>query len=182
VDLATRERPIQLADIDRLLADSTGIESAGAASPIRAWRDELTLALESLAYAGTVLSADVAILRRCVAPGGSDGQAVVDDLPVVVSSLPSGDGWSGYDDPEDEAWTDHAVFARSESLLSAHGQMARLDLSSPNEVTRALRDVEEQLSGISERHGAVQLRLREIRAAIIRRYRDGGVTTREWLG
>ena len=56
------------------------------------------------------------------------------------------------------------------------------DLSSPSEVTRALREVEEQLTGISERHGAVELRLQEIRAAIIRRYRDGGVTTREWLG
>ena len=126
MDLVTRERPIQLADIDRLLADSAGIASAEAASPIRAWRDELTLALESLAYAGTVLSADVAILRRCVAPGGSDGQGLIDDLPVVLSSRTWGDGWSGHDDPDDEGWMDHAVFARSESLLSAHEQMARL--------------------------------------------------------
>ncbi len=45
------DRPILLADIDQILEDSAGVEHAGRAAPIRVWRDELTLALESLTYA-----------------------------------------------------------------------------------------------------------------------------------
>ena len=41
----TTARPIRLADIDRLLQDSAGVGHAGPDAPIRAWRDELTRAL-----------------------------------------------------------------------------------------------------------------------------------------
>ena len=50
-DLSAEERPILLADIDRALGESAVLERTRGASPIRVWRDELTLALESLAYA-----------------------------------------------------------------------------------------------------------------------------------
>ena len=73
------------------------LERTQGAPPIRVWRDELTLALESLAYARSVLAADVAILRHCLDDPGPDLQAVVDDLPRVMAAPQWGDGRSESD-------------------------------------------------------------------------------------
>jgi hypothetical protein len=77
---------------------------------------------------------------------------------------------------------DWEIFARSDALMSTHEEMARVDLSSPDEVARVIGDMEAQLADLTLRQEAVGGRLREIRAAIVRQYRDGAVTTEDWLG
>jgi hypothetical protein len=181
-DLAADERPILLADIDQVLAESAVLERTRGASPIRVWRDELTLALESLAYARAILAADVSILRHSLVADGSDPQDVVDDLPTVMNEHPWGDGWSESEEEDDLERLDLAVFARSDRLVAAHEQMAHVDLSSTEDVERVLRELEAQLSELTGRQQAVQIRLQQIRAAIVRQYQEGAVRTRDWLG
>ena len=185
-DFSAVERPILLADIDRVLGESAVLERTRGASPIRVWRDELTLALESLAYARSVLAADVAILRHCLADPGPDLQAVVDDLPAIVTTPQWGDGRSESDEDEHEVGEDPefdlAVFLRSDRLVAAHERMARTDLSSPEDVGGALRELETGLGELTARQEAVEVRLQQIRVAIIRQYREGEVLTRDWLG
>ena len=99
-----------------------------------------------------------------------------------------GDGWT-VPDPEDlgppvrEDWEDGwDVFTRSDLLMSAHQQMAYTDLTSRPDVQRVLRSILEQLANLALRREIVEARLQEIRAAIVQQYRDGEVSTRDWLG
>ncbi len=177
-------RPLRLPDIDRMLTDSARIEQAGPAAPIRAWRDELTRALESLNYAEAVLGGDVGIQLHSLANRESDTQSLVQDLPRAMATRPWGDGWSapsGTDlaSPIQEDWD---LFTRSDLLMSAHQQMAYTDLRSRTDVKRVLRSVLEQLANLALRREAVEVRLQQIRAAIVQQYRDGEVSARDWLG
>ncbi len=175
-------RPLRLPDVDRMLKDSARIEHAGPAGPIRTWRNELTLALESLNYAETVLGGDVGILLHSLANRGSDTQSLVQDLPRAMAA--GGDGWSvpnGTDlaSPMQEDWD---LFTRSDLLMSAHQQMAFTDLRSRTVVQRVLRSILEQLANLALRREAVEVRLQQIRAAIVQQYRNGEVSARDWLG
>ena len=179
--LSLRDRPIDLIDIARALGESSNIERLGGAA-IRAWRDDLTLIQESLSYARTILTADVAILSHTRSEGRTAGRALVEELPGRLSSSPSEDQWSA-DDLEDledlEVAFDEGLFARSDQLLSPHREMARVDLSSTAATAGALALVEAQLAILTERHAAVDARLQQIRAVIIRRYRQAAAPARD---
>jgi hypothetical protein len=175
-------RPIALADIDRALRESAGVADAGSKSPVRAWRDELAVALESLTYARAVLSADVGTLRHLQSGGPVAGGSVVDELSQAMSSRPWVQGWSAASRSGNPTPVDWQIFARSDVLMSTHAEMARVDLSSPDEVARVMGDIEAQLAELTLRQEAVGGRLHEIRAAIVRQYREGAVTVEDWLG
>ena len=68
---------------------------------------------------------------------------------------------------------DEGLFIRTDHLLAAHREMARVDLASSAARIRVLELVEEQLAMLTERQAAVEARLQQIRAVIFRRYRDG---------
>jgi hypothetical protein len=153
------------------------VEHASESAPIRTWREELTLARESLAYARAVLSSDVAILRHCVRVG-SDEQSVVAELPAIMASPSWGEGWSSPGDTPDGSRANQDVLVRSDELMSAHQEMAGLDLSAPEQVARVLDLLEEQIGALTERRRAVEIRLKQIRSAIIRQYQRGAVSTR----
>jgi hypothetical protein len=176
-----RDRPIDLIDIARALGESSNIERLGDAA-IRAWRDDLTLILESLSYAGTILAADVAILSQPRSEATTPGREPVDDVPGRPSSRPSEDEWSAEDleGLEDlEVAFDEGLFARTDQLLRVHQEMARVDLSSAAATAGALALVEQQLAILTERHAAVDARLQQIRAVIIRRYRQAAAPARD---
>ena len=65
------------------------------------------------------------------------------------------------------------LFIRTDELLAAHREMAGVDLSSPFDVAGSLAVVEEQLTALTERQEAVEARLQQIRAAVIRGVRGG---------
>ena len=186
-EISLRDRPIDLVDIARALGESSNIERLGGAA-IRAWRDDLTLIRDSLSYALTILAADVAILSHSGPEGPAAGRDVVDELPRRLSSSPSGNQRSVEDleDLEDlgdlgdlEVDFDEGLFVRSDQLLAAHREMARVDLSSSAATAGALALVEEQLAILTERHAAVDARLQQIRAVIIRRYRQAAAPARD---
>jgi hypothetical protein len=181
----TRSRdPILLADIDRALDDSARVGNGDPDAPVRAWRDTMAVALESLAYARAVLSADVGILRhRLSAPPGDrlslTGDRLAGELSDAMSSRQWGHGWAPPSGTDAPALVDWGVFARSDQLMSTHDEMARIDLSSRADVSRVIGGMESQLADLSLRQEAVEGRLREIRAAIVRQYERGGVTTED---
>ncbi len=183
-DLSAEERPILLADIDRSLGESAVLERTRGASPIRVWREELMLALESLAYARAVLAADVAILRHSLAAGGADQQAILDDLPSVMAAHTGDDEWSDSPEAHDPGRLelDLGVFVRSDRLVAGHEQMALVDFSSSEDVELLLGELEMELAELTERQDAVELRLQQIRAAIVREYQEGLAPTRGWAG
>ena len=54
-----------------------------------------------------------------------------------------------------------------------------MDLTSAFDVRGSLVVIEEQLAALTERQQAVEARLQEIRAAVIRQYQDGPGTARD---
>ena len=105
-DLSLRNHPITLVDIDRLLEVSADVERAGPGTPIRAWRDDLTLVLEALSYARAILSADLVILRHAGVTGGEQAKRLLDDVPGVLGAGPEAEQSShpagGSAEPEPE--------------------------------------------------------------------------------
>ena len=88
--LLSETDPIQLTDIDRVLEDSASLAESNQAAPVRIWREELTVALESLSYARSVLASDVGILRHCLENESTDPKALVDELPRLVAGRTGG--------------------------------------------------------------------------------------------
>ncbi len=64
-------------------------------------------------------------------------------------------------------------------MLAAHREMAGVNLSSPAAATRLQALLEDQLAILTERQAAVEARLQQIRALIIRRYRDAASAVRD---
>jgi hypothetical protein len=174
---ALRNRPIDLVDVGLLLGSSTHVERPGA--PVRAWRDDLTLIREALSYARSILAADVAILSRAGAPQPKDRPAVVDDLPNVLAGSPPDGPWSAPDDDGDDLAFDEGFFTRADHLLALHGEMAQVDLSSPRATGRLRELMEDQLDLLTERQAAVEARLQQIRAVIIRGYQAAATPARD---
>ena len=168
--------PLSLADVDRLLLESARVAHAGPAAPVRTWRADLTEALAVLSYAETVLAGDAALLRHCLAGVPADHKAVLDDLARTLS---------GGDDLGDAAAAvpvEETLFARADGLVAPHDRMARADLSEPAGVRRLLDDVEAQLEEVGTRQREVEARLTDIRAVVVRQYREGIVPPAEsWL-
>ncbi len=170
-ELSLRDRPINLVDIARVLGESANVGRLGDAR-IRAWRDDLALIRESLGYARAILAADVAILSQSGSPETTEPRPVVDTLPGVLAASPPEDHWAEASDEADDLEFDEGLFIRTDHLLAAHLEMARVDLSSPAAAARVLELVEEQLALLTERQAAVEARLQQLRAVIIRRYRE----------
>ncbi len=188
-ELSLQDRPIDLVDIGRVLGASAHVERLGAAAPIRAWRDDLTLIEEALSYARAVLTADVAILANAGSPSPSEPESIIDELSSVLAdglreerwAEPEGEGDDlGLDDLGlDDLGLDESLFIRTDHLLAAHQEMARVNLSSPAAAARVQERVEEQLAILTERQAAVEARLQQISAVIIRRYQIAAEPVRD---
>ena len=161
------------ADIDRLLARSD-TSARQAPGDLRALRDDLARVLAALAVAGKILSADVAVLRRCLAGDarfvtrdpGEVGD-LVESLPGVLAARPWGRGWSAPPHRGADEDDDPEVLVRSGPLWSTHHVMAAVDLTSERDVAAALAHIEEQLVDLCAWRSAVEVRLAAARAAII---------------
>jgi hypothetical protein len=168
--LALPDRPILLVDVDRLLETSADVELLGRGAPIGTWRDALGVVLELLTYARAILDSDLAILRHSSAGQAMNAHFVVEELPGVLASDWEDDVAGDWVSDESDMEFDQALFDRADQLLSAHQEMARVDLASPADVARVHAVMEEQLAGLTSRQRAVEARLRQIGVALIRQY------------
>ncbi len=177
------DRPITLIDIARVLGRSAGVGRSGDALLIRAWRDDLTLIDEALTYARSVLAADLAILTQAGPRAAVDPETVIEDLPAILASgrgEGQGSGGGGEELELDlELNFDEGLFVRTDHLLAPHREMARIDLAVPGARARVVAIVEEQLAILTERQAAVEARLQQIRAVIIRQYRDAAASPQD---
>ncbi len=185
-DRSLRDHPLTLADIDHLVEVSAEVDRPGFDPPIRAWRDDLTFVLEALTYARAILAADVALLRHAgdlsaAGGGASTGSGSLDNLPGVLAPAatehpePAPPQRVDFVEPEIDA----DLFSRTDELLRAHHEMADVDLTSPFDVSGSLAVIEQELQALTERQDDVMGRLHEIRAAVIRHYKEGTETARD---
>jgi hypothetical protein len=93
-----------------------------------------------------------------------------------------GGGWSlSPDAPATTAAAHQAVEGAAEGLMSAHSDLARIDLGSPEDVEGALRDLEMQRAMVAESRELVEKKVREIQALLVAQYKEGIADPDDWL-
>ena len=65
--------------------------------------------------------------------------------------------------------------------MSAHGETARIDLRSPEEVQGALRELEMQRAMVAETRELVEKKVRELQAPLVAQYKEGIADPDDWV-
>jgi hypothetical protein len=173
---------LTLLDVDELLESATALDSSTPAARLRGGRDDLVHAAVLLSYARHVLSVDIGALRAITEAPAPDLQDLVEDLPRVLREASIGGGWSlSPDAPATSASARQAVEGAADGLMSAHGDLARIDLGSPEEVEGALRDLEMQRAMIVESRELVEKKVRELQALLVAQYKEGIADPDDWV-
>ena len=173
--LAGGPHPLLLDDVDRLVARACAVDHAPLAA-LRALRDDLTVALAALTAAGDILAADVAVLRHCLAALHEQAGRrpdLVEQLPALLAARPWGPGWAAPPRPGQPEDPSAELLVRCTPLMSVHERMAGTDLTSASDVARTLGLIEEQLVTLTDRRAAVEVRLAEVRRAVVRAWALG---------
>ena len=153
---------LTLTDVDQLLDNTVTLDSSTPAARLRGGRDDLVHVAVLLSYARHVLSVDIGALRAIAEAASGDLQDLVDGMPRVLEAASIGGGWSlSPDAPATTASARQAVEGAADGLMPAHAELARLDPRSPDAVRGTLRELEVQVSMVSERRELVEKRVRE---------------------
>src|ERR1700735_4757294 len=134
---------LTLLDVDELLETAATLDSSTPAARLRGGRDDLVHAAVLLSYARHVLSVDIGALRA------------IAEAPAPAASARQ------------------AVEGAADGLMSAHGDLARIDFESPGEVEGALRELEMQRAMVVESREMVEMKVRELQALLVAQYKDG---------
>jgi hypothetical protein len=173
---------LTLPDVEELLATAEELDASTPSQRLRGRRDDLVHAAVLLSYARHVLSVDIGALRAIAEAPAPDLQDLVDDLPRVLQEASIGGGWSlSPDAPATTASARQALEGAADGLMSAHGDVARLDLQSPEEVQAALVELEVQRATVAESRELVEKKVREIQALLVEQYKRGDADPDDWI-
>jgi hypothetical protein len=176
------EAMLTLLDVDELLESATALDSSTPAARLRGGRDDLVHVAVLLSYARHVLSVDIGALRAIAEAPAPDLQDLVDGLPRVLQEASIGGGWSLSPDAQATAIAARAALeGAADGFMSAHSDLARIDLRSPEDVRSALRELEMQRAMVAESRELVEKRVREIQAMLVEQYKDGIADPDDWL-
>ena len=173
---------LTLLDVDELIDATAALDASTPAARLRGGRDDLVHAAVLLSYARHVLSVDIGALRAIAEASAPDLQELVDNLPRVLHEASIGGGWSlSPDAPATSASARQALEGAADGLMSAHSELAGIDLRSPDEVHRALRDLELQRDMVAETRELVEKRVRELQALLVAQYKEGIADPDDWV-
>ena len=173
---------LTLTDVDQLLDNTVTLDSSTPAARLRGGRDDLVHVAVLLSYARHVLSVDIGALQAIVEAPTGDLQDLVDGLPHVLEAASIGGGWSlSPDVPATTEWARQAVEGAADGLMPAHAELARLDPRSPEAVRDTLRELQVQVSIVSERRELVEKRVREVQALLAEQYKRGEADPDDWV-
>ena len=173
---------LTLTDVDQLLDNTVTLDSSTPAARLRGGRDDLVHVAVLLSYARHVLSVDIGALRAIAEAASGDLQDLVDGMPCVLEAASIGGGWSlSPDVPATTASARQAVEGAADGLMPAHAELARLDPRSPAAVRGTLRELEVQVSMVSERRELVEKRVREVQALLAEQYKRGEADPDDWV-
>jgi hypothetical protein len=173
---------LTLTDVDQLLDNTVTLDSSTPAARLRGGRDDLVHVAVLLSYARHVLSVDIGALRAIAEAASGDLQDLVDGMPRVLEAASIGGGWSlSPDAPATTASARQAVEGAADGLMPAHAELARLDPRSPAAVRGTLRELEVQVSMVSERRELVEKRVREVQALLAEQYKRGEADPDDWV-
>lgn len=173
---------LTLADIDHMLESASALDSSTPAARLRGGRDDLVHVAVLLSYARHVLSVDIGALQALTEAPDRDLQNLVDNMPRILEEASIGGGWSlSPDAPATSASARQAVEGAADGLMSAHADVSRIDLRSPEAVRATLRELEAQRALVAECREHVEARVREIQALLADQYKRGAADPDDWV-
>jgi hypothetical protein len=173
---------LTLTDVDQLLDNTVTFDSSTPAPRLRGARDDLVHVAVLLSYARHVLSVDIGALESIAGASAGDLQELVDNMPRVLEAASIGGGWSLSPDAlATTASARQAIAGAADGLMPAHAEVARLDPRSPEAVRETLREIEVQVSLVSERRELVEKRVREVQALLVELYKRGDADPDDWV-
>ena len=171
-----------LMDVEQLLETTSTLDSSTPAARLRGGRDDLVHVAVLLSYARHVLSVDIGALQAIADAPAPDLQDLVDDMPRVLEAASIGGGWSmSPDAPATTTSARQAMEGAADGLMSAHGDLARIDLRSPEVVRAALQELEIQRASVAECRELVETRVRQIQALLVEQYKRGDADPDDWV-
>ena len=173
---------VTLEYVDQLLHTTSASGADIPARRIRAWRDELAHVAVLLSYARHVLSVDIGVMRRAAERAVDNLQSVVEDLPELLAAASIGGGWSLSPDAATTMTPAGQVLeGEADGLLAVHGELARSDIGSIDDIGGLIRELETQLSLVTERWELAEARVRKLQALLVNMYKSGEVAVDDWL-
>jgi hypothetical protein len=173
---------LTLNDIDHILETAAALDSSTPAARLRGGRDDLVHSAVLLSYARHVLSVDIGALQALTDAPDGDFQSLIDNMPRVLEEASIGGGWSlSPDAPATSASARQAVEGAADGLMSAHADVARIDLRSADAVRATLRELEEQRTMVAECRELVEARVREIQSILAEQYKQGVADPDDWI-
>ena len=173
---------LTLRDVDQLLDNTAVLDASTPAPRLRGGRDDLVHVAVLLSYARHVLSVDLGALEAITEASAGDLQELVENMPRVLEAASIGGGWSLSPDAlATTASARQAIAGAADGLMPAHAEVARLDPRSPEAVRETLREIEVQVSLVSERRELVEKRVREVQAFLVEQYKRGVADPDDWL-
>ena len=171
-----------LMDVEQLLETTSELDSSTPAARLRGGRDDLVHVAVLLSYARHVLSVDIGALQAVAEAPAPDLQDLVDNMPRVLEAASIGGGWSmSPDAPATTASARQAMEGAADGLMSAHADLARVDLRSPEVVRDALHELEVQRATVAECRELVETRVRQIQALLVEQYKRGDADPDDWV-
>jgi hypothetical protein len=172
-----------LGAIDELLRHAEEVESSMPTQRLREVRGELVRTSVFVSYAIGVLSLDLKILNRCWAsPTEEVLQALVDDMPEMLTTGWVGGGWSL--SPDASASVAAAAELSNEDsirLLELHAELATSDLGDLDVVSNLLLRVKAQRSALCDRRDKLEKEIRSIQRMVQQHYASGAASVEDWL-
>ncbi len=172
-----------LEEFDSMLNRADPVNIKVPAATLRKWRTELVRASVFISYAIGVLSLDLEILNRSLKIEGEDAlQALIDELPAILTSGWLGGGWSLSPDASASVGAASELAADgAQSLLGLHGELAASDLKDVEVVGDLLRRVEQEREALIERRNMLEDRIRRIQETMREHYSAGTASVDDWL-
>jgi hypothetical protein len=157
--------------------DSVHINDAVPPTLLRQRRTALTPTWSRVSFAVEVLALDLEVLDRRTQSDEDHLQAIIDDLPDLLT-----DRW--HDDASLLAIDTPALIAAAadtDGLLDLHQEMAGSDLDDPEVARSLLVRMNGQRSALIERKDRLEKEIDQIQETLLRHYATGTASTDDWL-
>ena len=173
---------LTLTDVDQLLDNTAALDASTPAPRLRGGRDDLVHVAVLLSYARHVLSVDIGALEAMAGQRPRTWRSLSTACRVCLKQPRSvGDGRCLPTAPattESTATSDCGRSRRSDAGARRTGP-SRPSLARSG--TRTLRDIEAQVSMVSERRELVEKRVREVQALLVEQYKRGDADPDDWV-
>lgn len=173
----------ELRAVDELVHLAQGVDVSTPTQELREMRARLVRTSVFVSYGIGVTALDLKFIDRCWASDSNEViQALVDELPEILSNGWVGGGWSISPDASasvaaaEELSHDHLA-----KYLDLHEELVTSDIGNLDVVTDLRRRLTQRRLDLFERRDEMQVQIRRIQGLVQEHYASGQASVDDWL-